>query len=102
MSNLPHVARVRHDTKRRRLIVTCVDHLAPKMVRVVLRGEDLPGFTSLGFDDHVKVFFSSGPAGILPEPAMRDVTPRRLPTPASSGSISISMTQAPRPSGRIG
>jgi len=39
------------------------------MVRVVLRGEDLPGFTSLGFDDHVKLFF--------PEPAMRDFTPRR-------------------------
>lgn len=47
------------------------------MVRVVLRGEDLPGFTSLGFDDHVKLFFSSGPAGRLPEPAMRDFTPRR-------------------------
>jgi NADPH-dependent ferric siderophore reductase len=75
MSDLPHVTRVRHDTKRRRLTVARVDRLAPKMVRVVLRGEDLPGFTSLGFDDHVKLFFSSGPGG--PEPAMRDFTPRR-------------------------
>jgi len=69
MSDLPHVTRVRHDTKRRRLSVARVDRLAPKMVRVVLRGEDLPGFTSLGFDDHVKLFF--------PEQAMRDFTPRR-------------------------
>jgi len=77
MSDLPHITRVRHDTKRRRLTVARVDRLVPKMVRVVLRGEDLPGFTSLGFDDHVKLFFSSGPSGRLPEPAMRDFTPRR-------------------------
>jgi NADPH-dependent ferric siderophore reductase len=77
MSDLPTVTGVRHDTKRRRLTVARVDRLAPKMVRVVLRGEDLPGFTSLGFDDHVKLFFSSGPSGSLPEPAMRDFTPRR-------------------------
>jgi NADPH-dependent ferric siderophore reductase len=69
MSDLPSVTRVRHDTKRRRLTVARVDRLAPKMVRVVLRGEDLPGFTSLGFDDHVKLIFS--------EQAMRDFTPRR-------------------------
>jgi NADPH-dependent ferric siderophore reductase len=77
MSDLPHVTRVRHDTKRRRLAVARVDRLTPKMLRVVLRGEDLPGFTSLGFDDHVKLFFSSGPGDRLPEPAMRDFTPRR-------------------------
>jgi NADPH-dependent ferric siderophore reductase len=77
MSDLPHVTRVRHDLKRRWLTVTRVDRLAPKMVRVVLRGDDLPGFTSLGFDDHVKVFFSPGAGGGLPEPAMRDFTPRR-------------------------
>lgn len=76
MSDLPRVTRVRHDTKRRLLTVARVDRLAPKMVRVVLRGEDLKGFTSLGFDDHVKLFFSSGVGG-LPEPAMRDFTPRR-------------------------
>src|SRR3984893_17635046 len=76
MSDLPHVTRVRHDTKRRRLTVARVDRLAPKMVRVVLRGEDLLGFTSLGFDDHVKLFFSSD-SDRLPEPAMRDFTLRR-------------------------
>jgi NADPH-dependent ferric siderophore reductase len=77
MSDYPQVTRVRHEAKRRLLTVTRVDLLTPKMVRVVLRGDDLLGFTSHGFDDHVKLFFSSGPGGPLPEPAMRDFTPRR-------------------------
>jgi NADPH-dependent ferric siderophore reductase len=76
MSDLPRVTRVRHDTKRRQLTVARVDRLAPKMVRIVLRGDELAGFTSLGFDDHVKLFFPSGPGG-SPEPVMRDFTPRR-------------------------
>jgi NADPH-dependent ferric siderophore reductase len=40
------------------------------MVRVVLTGDELEGFTSLGFDDHVKLFFAGG--------ATRDFTPRRF------------------------
>ena len=64
----PHVTRVRHETRRRRLTVARVERLPPNLVRIVLRGEELRGFTSLGFDDHVKVFFSA---------AMRDFTPRR-------------------------
>ena len=77
MSDILKVTRVRHEAKRRRLEVARVDRLAPTMVRVVLRGDELQGFTSLGFDDHVKLFFSSVPEGQLPEPAMRDFTPRR-------------------------
>lgn len=77
MNDLPHITRVRHEVKRRRLTVTRVDRLAPKMVRVVLRGDDLLGFTSLGFDDHVKLFFPTDAGGRLAEPAMRDFTPRR-------------------------
>jgi len=77
MSDLPRVTRVRHETKRRQLAVTRVDYLAPKMLRVVLRGDDLQGFTSLGFDDHVKLIFASGRGGPLTEPVMRDFTPRR-------------------------
>jgi NADPH-dependent ferric siderophore reductase len=75
--DVPRVTRVRHETKRRQLNVTRVDQLAPKMVRVVLQGDDLPGFTSLGFDDHVKIFFPCAPDSPLPEPIMRDFTPRR-------------------------
>jgi len=72
VSSAPHVTRVRHELKRRRLSVARVEKMAPTMLRVVLRGADLQGFTSLGFDDHVKLFFPSDP------PAMRDFTPRRF------------------------
>jgi NADPH-dependent ferric siderophore reductase len=68
MNDAPRVERVRHETRRRQLTVARVERLPPEMVRVVLTGEELRGFTSLGFDDHVKVFFPS---------AMRDFTPRR-------------------------
>jgi NADPH-dependent ferric siderophore reductase len=49
------------------------------MLRVVAAGEELQGFTSLGFDDHVKLFFSGAEldAGTDGQPAMRDFTPRR-------------------------
>ena len=69
MNDAPRVERVRHETRRRKLTVVRVEPLPPKMVRIVLSGEELRGFTSLGFDDHVKVFFPS---------AMRDFTPRRF------------------------
>jgi NADPH-dependent ferric siderophore reductase len=48
------------------------------MVRIVLCGEQIQGFASLGFDDHIKLFFAAkegGPEGL---PAMRDFTPRRF------------------------
>lgn len=38
------------------------------MKRVVLGGDELRDFTSLGFDDHIKLYFPEG---------MRDFTPRR-------------------------
>ena len=42
------------------------------MRRVILGGDDLDGFTSPGFDDHVKLFFPDGQ-----RPESRDFTPRR-------------------------
>ncbi|MGA8357507.1 MAG: siderophore-interacting protein, partial [Xanthobacteraceae bacterium] len=48
--------RVRHEPRRRTLTVRQVETIAAHMVRVTLSG-DLEGFTSLGFDDHVKLFF---------------------------------------------
>jgi NADPH-dependent ferric siderophore reductase len=78
VNDTPLVERFRHETKRRILKVARIERLPPKMVRVVLSGEELQGFTSLGFDDHVKVFFPS---------AMRDFTPRRFD--ASAGELWI-------------
>ncbi len=70
--------RVRHEPRRRELKVKRVDKIAAHMIRVTLGG-DLEGFTSLGFDDHVKLFFPDPtvPADGEPLFVSRDYTPRR-------------------------
>ena len=81
--------RVRHELKFRTLTVVSVRDLTPTMRRIVLEGEDLDGFSSLGFDDHVKLFLVApgqaltlptvGPDGPVfpePRPVARDYTPR--------------------------
>ncbi len=70
--------RVRHEPRRRVLEVREIDKVAAHMIRVTLGG-DLEGFTSLGFDDHIKLFFPDAGATPGSEPQMlaRDYTPRR-------------------------
>ncbi len=70
--------RVRHEPRRRQLNVKRVDKIAAHMIRVTLGG-DLEGFTSLGFDDHIKLFFPdpAGAPGGEPQVLARDYTPRR-------------------------
>lgn len=85
--------RQRHKVALRRLDVLRVTDLSPSMRRVTLGGPELEGFVSLGFDDHVKMFFAVpgetkpvlpivGPDGLAfpesgPRPLARDFTPRR-------------------------
>ena len=80
------------------------------MVRLVLGGDDLAGFVSLGFDDHVKIFIpppgatelllpTSGPQGaVFPEgaepPAMRDFTPRKYDVEAGELTIDFALHEA--------
>lgn len=86
-SRLPR--RVRHDLRFRALTVASARNLTPTMRRIVLEGEALEGFTSLGFDDHVKLFpvapgqaltlpiiGPDGPVFPEPRPVARDYTPR--------------------------
>lgn len=85
--------RVRHDLKFRICEATSVVYLTPKMIRVVVTSPDLKGFSSLAYDDHVKLFFAPeggelaipvvGPKGLqfpdhLPRPEGRDYTPRHF------------------------
>jgi NADPH-dependent ferric siderophore reductase len=85
--------RVRHELRFRLLEVLRVARPSPHLRRVTLGGAALAGFASLGFDDHVKLFFpapgaaepvlpTAGPNGpVYPEgerPAARDYTPRRF------------------------
>jgi NADPH-dependent ferric siderophore reductase len=76
VSAAPEIRRVRHETRRRQLTVARLEPLGSGMLRVVARGDELQGFTSLGFDDHVKLFFP-GDTGVDGRPPMRDFTPRR-------------------------
>jgi NADPH-dependent ferric siderophore reductase len=90
----PLVSRVRHSPKFRTLTVARIRDLTPHMRRITLIGEDLTGFVSSGFDDHVKLFFprpgeneparpTTGADGrsVWPDesrkPPSRDFTPRR-------------------------
>ena len=89
--------RVRHETRARLLTVVAVNDVTPLMRRVTLGGDQLEGFTSLGFDDHIKVFFppvggiletpTFGPDGLVfanGRPPMRDYTPRRFDAEAKT------------------
>lgn len=76
------VQRHRFDTRRRDLTVTGRERLSPHMLRLTLTG-DLSGFQSLGFDDHVKLFFPDPVTGSYEphdgaKPLARDYTPRRF------------------------
>ena len=81
--------RVRHELKFRRARVEAVEQLTPVLKRIVLTGDELEGFFSPGFDDHVKIFPAprgerlvlptlgpDGPVYAEPKPVARDYTPR--------------------------
>jgi len=71
----PLVQRVRHELKLRELEVAAIDFLSPGFIAITFKGEALADFTSLGFDDHVKIMFDgAGPDAQV----RRDYTPRRF------------------------
>lgn len=87
------VQKVQHPIKMRLLTVKRVTELSPSMRRITLTGDDLPGFHSASFDDHVKLLLPATPGerpelpalgerGLVhaedkPRPVTRDYTPRR-------------------------
>ncbi|WP_139386857.1 siderophore-interacting protein, partial [Salmonella enterica] len=66
-SSVRYPQRVRNELRFRELTVLRVERISAGFQRIVLGGEALDGFTSLGFDDHTKVFF--------PEPGCRFTPP---------------------------
>lgn len=102
--------RVRHELRRRLLTVRQVQQLTPHMVRVTLGGDDLQGFTSLGFDDHVKLILPDPATGQIalstagpgvpasadegPRPPMRDYTPGRFDAVAQTLEIDFALHDA--------
>ena len=105
------LTRVRHEGARFRMLqVTRAEQLTPGLVRVTLAGEELAGFQSASFDDHLKVFFPPagmqkpprpqvGPAGSVfpagePRPAKRDITPRRYEAAAGELRLEFALHEA--------
>jgi len=87
--------RVRHELRRRMLTVQRVEKIAAHMVRVTLTG-DLTGFVSLGFDDHLKLFFPDGTTNSEGAPNVlgRDFTPRRYDPAASTLAVDFAIHDA--------
>lgn len=93
MTESLEVQRLRHPIKLRLPTVRRIVELSPAMRRITLAGDDLAGFLSASFDDHVKLIVPDtqgdkphmpvlGESGLVfdpdrPKPAMRDYTPRR-------------------------
>ncbi|NLY64870.1 MAG: siderophore-interacting protein, partial [Alcaligenaceae bacterium] len=87
------VQKVQHSIIPRLLTVTRIRELSPAMRRITFTGENLSGFLSASFDDHVKLLLPEvqgekpnipvvGEKGLefdesRPKPVMRDYTPRR-------------------------
>jgi len=96
----PNIVRVRHESATRRLLtVRRVEKLSSTMLRVTLGGDQLEGFTSLGFDDHVKLIFDPSIAGKVGsffsgKPPMRDFTPRRFDAVARELVIDFAIHEA--------
>lgn len=86
--------RVRHPLVFRKVEVVSVEVLTPTLRRIVVGGDELTGFLSAGFDDHMKIFpVRRGQALNLPvigedgmpvwgdpKPQARDYTPRAFDT----------------------
>lgn len=86
----PKIERVRHDLKRRSLVVIDAERITPGMLRITLSGEDLADFVSLGADDHVKIIVPSADG----TEERRDYTPRRFDTAARTLVIDFALHEA--------
>jgi NADPH-dependent ferric siderophore reductase len=75
VSSARRVQRVRHEVRQREVAVARVEPLTPNFVSLTFAGAALAGFSSEGFDDHVKFTFPDAPGG---EWLKRDYTPRRF------------------------
>lgn len=86
------IARFRHETRRRQLIVRRVERLTPNMMRIDFASDELAGFVSAAHDDHIKLFVpdASAPDG----KAMRDYTPRAFDAAKGLFTIDFALHEA--------
>jgi NADPH-dependent ferric siderophore reductase len=90
-SNTEHrTLRVRYASRRRTLAVLEKRHLTPRMLRVVLGGEDFEDFSTPSADDHIKLYVP-GAGGDL---EARDFTPRHFDADAKQLTVDIALHAA--------
>lgn len=106
MSEAKHlVQKIRHELKFRFVEVLSVERLTPTVVQIIFTGEELKGFTSAAFDNHIKIYFPhkgqdrpvvptvGATSLIFPEgvskPAFRDYTPRHYDAATNQLKIEI-------------
>jgi NADPH-dependent ferric siderophore reductase len=88
---MPHeITRIRHEARRRRLIVSRTSRVTPNMLRLHLVGPDLDGFASPAFDDHIKVFVPGEDGAV----EGRHYTPRRHDVEAGELAIDFAVHEA--------
>jgi NADPH-dependent ferric siderophore reductase len=91
---LHQISRIRREVRRRRLIVSSVDRLTPRMLRIGFTSEDLSDFASAAHDDHIKLFFPDAPAEAEGKPCMRDFTPRAFDTARGTLTIDFALHES--------
>src|SRR5271170_7840428 len=82
--------RVRHNSRRRTLAVLEKRHVTPRMLRIVLGGDDFEDFMTPSADDHIKLYVP-GERGDL---EARDFTPRHFDAEAKTLTIDIALHPA--------
>ncbi|OCP01794.1 MULTISPECIES: siderophore-interacting protein [unclassified Ensifer] len=86
----PRIERVRHELRRRSLVVSGIERVTPGMLRITLSGDDLADFVSLGADDHIKVFVPGSDG----DEERRDYTPRRYDNGARILALDFALHEA--------
>lgn len=103
------IGRVRHELHRRLLTVTASERLTPHMLRITLSSDQLRGFISASYDDHIKICIPADgkdpvwsaslpgaeplPEGVVASP-LRDFTPRRYDPVTNQLVIDFAIHQA--------
>lgn len=82
--------RVRHNSRRRTLTVLEKRHVTPRMLRIVLGGDDFDDFSTPSADDHIKLYVPGERADL----EARDFTPRYFDTEGKKLTIDIALHPA--------
>src|SRR5205085_7963134 len=86
-SNQRRVTRVRHEIKRRDVVVARMAPIGDGFVSITFKGDALEDFVSQSFDDHVKFMFTDSTG----ERVSRDYTPRHFDREARELTIEFAL-----------